>query len=81
MYSCEKLARGSGFLMEPKKRLEELENEGKGIREREILTKELLNRNNSSEKYQNNFADPRKYRVKIELFEDRPSACVRRLKK
>lgn len=58
MYSCEKLARGG------KRRIEYDESK------HHIYHDPLINKQVNS-KYEYNFADPRKYAVQIELYEDR----------
>lgn len=65
MYSCEKLAKGRKSRFESSnRRTFKFQNTPK--------VKQNIVRN----KYEYNFADPRKYSVQIELYEDRPRGCV-----
>ena len=63
MYSCEKLARGgkSRFASDERKH---------------HISHSPLKNKTEKNKFEYNFADPRKYSVQIELYEDRPRARV-----
>jgi len=75
MYSCEKLARGRRSQLtqyEDRKFKTKISSETLPI-----IDQEDINRN----KYQYNFADPRKYAVQIEQYEDRPRGRIYRSRK
>ncbi len=68
MYSCEKLAKGISKRFDSKERIS---SEYLRIQRNKLL-------GFKSGKYDYNFADPRKYHVQIELYEDRPRGLIRR---
>ena len=65
MYSCEKLAKGRKSRFESSNR-----------RNFKFQNTPKVKQNIVRNKYEYNFADPRKYSVQIELYEDRPRGRV-----
>ena len=63
MYSCEKLAKGGKSRFDSDERKHHISQEPQTYK---------IEKN----KFEYNFADPRKYRVQIELYEDRPRGRV-----
>ena len=71
MYSCEKLAKGVINRYDSDRRIS---SEYLKIQKNKLL-------NIASSKYEHNFADTRKYRVNISLYEERPRSLIYRIKK
>lgn len=67
MYSCEKLAKCIG---------KDLSKDTKAINRSCEIARRDIQSARSQNKYENNFADPRKYRVQISLYEERPRGCM-----
>ena len=68
MYSCERLPKGIGKGLS--------ENTETINRCSEIVRRNFQSAISQKNKYENNFADPRKYLVQISLYEERPRGCM-----